>query len=102
MLLTGHFDSSNMSKCVHYYQLLWWLSVEKSPGACYSVISTQNRLEQKSWGYISRDESPIMMEEVVLEGEVEGGGSLQEKEEEEDARLSGSILKDDSICVSFL
>ena len=40
-----------------------------------------------------------MMEEVVLEGEVEGGGSLQEKEEEEDARLSGSILKDDSIVL---
>ena len=42
-----------------------------------------------------------MMEEVVLEGEVEGGGSLnnKEKEEEEQERLSGSILKDDSIVL---
>ena len=40
-----------------------------------------------------------MMEEVVLEGEVEGGGSLNNKEEEEQESLSGSILKDDSIVL---
>lgn len=42
------------------------------------------------------------MEEVVLEGEVEGGGShvnKEEEEEEEQDRLSGSILKDDSIVL---
>ena len=39
------------------------------------------------------------MEEVVLEGEVEGGGSHVNKEEEEEDRLSGSILKDDSIVL---
>ena len=40
-----------------------------------------------------------MMEEVVLEGEVEGGGKENEEEEEEHERLSGSILKDDSIVL---
>ena len=41
-----------------------------------------------------------MMEEVVLEGEVEGGGKEnKEEEEEEHERLSGSILKDDSIVL---
>ena len=42
-----------------------------------------------------------MMEEVILEGEVEGGGGHQEKgkEEEEQDRLSGSILKDNSIVL---
>ena len=42
-----------------------------------------------------------MMEEVILEGEVEGGGSRKEKEgeEEEQERLSGSILKDNSIVL---
>ena len=40
------------------------------------------------------------MEEVVLEREVEGGGSHVNKEEEEEQdRLSGSILKDDSIVL---
>ena len=41
-----------------------------------------------------------MMEEVILEGEVEGGGGHKEKEgEEEQDRLSGSILKDNSIVL---
>lgn len=42
-----------------------------------------------------------MMEEVILEGEVEGGGSRKEKEgeEEEQERLSGSILQDNSIVL---
>ena len=42
-----------------------------------------------------------MMEEVILEGEVEGGGGHQEKEgeEEQQDRLSGSILKDNSIVL---
>merc|ERR1719284_1805176 len=39
------------------------------------------------------------MEEVVLEGEVEGGGKENNMEEEEHERLSGSILKDDSIVL---
>ena len=41
----------------------------------------------------------MMMEEVVLEGEVEGGGKENKEEEEEHERLSGSILKDDSIVL---
>ena len=41
----------------------------------------------------------MMMEEVVLEGEVEGGGKENQEEEEEHERLSGSILKDDSIVL---
>ena len=40
----------------------------------------------------------MMMEEVVLEGEVEGGGK-ENQEGEEHERLSGSILKDDSIVL---
>ena len=41
----------------------------------------------------------MMMEEVVLEGEVEGGGKENKEEEQEHKRLSGSILKDDSIVL---
>ena len=35
----------------------------------------------------------------MLEGEVEGGGKENKEEEEEHERLSGSILKDDSIVL---
>ena len=48
---------------------------------------------------IEYDPEIMMMEEVVLEGEVEGGGSLNNKKEEKEERLSGSILKDDSIVL---